>query len=116
MLYSHLNLGLPSGLFHSDFPTKTLYTPLLSPIYATFPTHLIHLDLITQIIFGEQYRSQGSTLHSFLHSPVPSSLLGPNIPLSTLLANTFTNDPTLCNNIEDPNPLMEREVYNFIAK
>jgi hypothetical protein len=27
----HLRLGLPSGLFPSDFPTKTLYTPLFSP-------------------------------------------------------------------------------------
>ena len=28
---SHLRLGLPSSLFPSGFPTKTLYTPLLSP-------------------------------------------------------------------------------------
>ena len=35
---SHLRLGLPSGLFPSDFPTKTLYTPLLSPIRATWPS------------------------------------------------------------------------------
>ena len=27
----HLHLGLPSDLFPSVFPTKTLYTPLLSP-------------------------------------------------------------------------------------
>ena len=26
---THLRLGLPSGLFPSGFPTKTLYTPLL---------------------------------------------------------------------------------------
>ena len=32
ILSSYLSLGLPSGLFPSRFPTKTLYTPLLSPI------------------------------------------------------------------------------------
>ena len=32
ILSSHLSLGLPSGLFPPGFPTKTLNTPLLSPI------------------------------------------------------------------------------------
>ena len=32
---THLRLGLPSGLLPSGFPTKTLYTPLSSPIRAT---------------------------------------------------------------------------------
>jgi hypothetical protein len=42
MLSSHLRLGLHSGLFPSDFPTKPLYTSLRSPIRATFPSHLRH--------------------------------------------------------------------------
>jgi hypothetical protein len=33
-------------------------------------------------VFGEQYRSLSSSLCSFLHSLVTSSLLGPNILLS----------------------------------
>jgi hypothetical protein len=86
ILSSHLHLGLPSGLFLLGFPTKTLYTPLLSPIHATFPAHHILLDLITRTIFGEEYRSLSSSICSFLHSPLTSSVLGPNILLSTLLS------------------------------
>jgi len=36
------------------------------------------------------YRSLNSSLCSFLHSPVTSSFLGPNIFLSTLFSNTVS--------------------------
>ena len=80
---------LPSGLFALDFPTKTVYPPLLSPISATSPAHHILLDFITRIIFGEGYKSLISSLCSFLHSPATSSLLDPNILLNTLFLNTL---------------------------
>ena len=51
ILSTHLRLGLlPTG-----FLTKTLYTPLPSPISATCPTHLILFDFITRTILGEEY-------------------------------------------------------------
>ena len=84
-----LRLGRASVLCSSYFPTKTLYSTLLTPIRATCPAHPILPVLVTRIIFGEQYRSQSSSLCRFLHFPVTSTFLGPNILLSTLYSITL---------------------------
>ena len=104
ILSSHLQLGIPSDLFPSDFPTKTLYTLLFSPIRATCPVHLILLSFITRTILGEQYRSLSSSLCSFLHYPVTSSLFGPNILINTLFSNTLSLHSSLIVSDQDSHP------------
>jgi hypothetical protein len=73
-------------------PTITLYATVLFPIIPTCLTYMSHLhvsptcltylivlDLVTWIIFSEQCRSWSSSICSFLHPPVTSSFLDPNI-------------------------------------
>jgi len=66
---SYLCLGHPSVIFPSGYLTRTLCAPLLYPLHATCPISLNHLDFITQILFGEEYRSWSSSLCSLLQSP-----------------------------------------------
>jgi len=69
--------SLPFGI-----PTNILNL-LTSPMRAIFPTYLTSLDLITLIIFGEEYNLRSSPLRNFLQYFFTSFLLGPkNIVLS----------------------------------
>ena len=90
ILSSHQRLRLPNGLFFSDLLTIILYALPFSHIHAACRTHKILPDWITRTILVEEYISLSSSLYSFFHSPVTSSLLGPNILLSTLISNTLS--------------------------
>jgi hypothetical protein len=69
ILSSYLRLGPPSDLFPPDSPTKILYAFLMFPLCSTCSGHLIVLDLIIVIIFGE------SRSYEAFHYAILSNLL-----------------------------------------
>jgi hypothetical protein len=84
MLSFHLHVGLPNGLFISGFPTETLYTP-------TPPPHSLNLPHPSNSSrFDHLYNVWWGALIITLHSPVTSSLFGPNILLSTWFSDTLS--------------------------
>ena len=94
----HLFLVLPSGLFSSCFPIRTLHSFLFFPMRAMCPAHLVLLDLIT-LISGEKYKLWLSSCSSF-QTPVSTSVLRLNSLLEqrkslSLLQITQRNAPTL---------------------
>ena len=93
ILSSHLHLGLPSGLFGSEFSTKNpvCTSPLPNMCNTPRPSNSSRCDPRT--IFCEKYRSLSSSLCSFLRSPVTSSLLGSNIILSALFSTPSAHVP-----------------------
>ena len=96
---SHL-LEIPPNIIHPStprspqwslslqFPHQDPIHPPLLTIRATCPAHLILLDFITRTILGTGDKIYD--LYNLLHSPVTSSLLGPNILLNTMFSNTLS--------------------------
>ena len=113
LLSSHLRLGLSSVLVPSLFPDKTLYTSLLSTIRATFLAHHILPGFITRTMWGEQHISLGPHCVVLLHSPVTSSLLGPNVLLNTSFSNTLILRSFL--KMSDPVPSIANITFQNIS-
>jgi len=76
------------------FPHQNPVYAVPLPILATCPAHHILLDLMTRTISDEDYRSLSSSIRSCLHSPVTSSLFGPNIFLTPYSQTTSTYVPS----------------------
>jgi len=76
MLSSHLRLGLLSGLFLSNLPTKALYAPLFSPPLT--PTCYIHRLSNYSRFYRPNNISLGVhiiKLHTIWFSPIPCYLV-----------------------------------------
>ena len=55
ILSTHLRLGVPSGLFPSGFPTKTLYTPLSHP-YAPHAQPISFFSISSPAQYQQRFR------------------------------------------------------------
>ena len=118
----YFNIILSSRAGSSKWSTSLRVTTACLCKKLSSPPQVLHAPpisffsiFITRTIFGKQYRSLCSSLCSFLHSLVTSSLSGPNSPLSILFSNSLSLRSSL--NVRDQvsHFLVSYEVKNIIS-
>ena len=92
----HLNIILSSTSWSPQWPLS-LRLPHQHPVHTSILPHTRHMPCPSHSSrfyhphnLGKEYRSFSSSLCSFLHSPITSSLLGQNTLLNTLFSNTLS--------------------------
>ena len=91
----HVNIilsspGSPKCSLFLRFPHQKLCISLSSPPYALHAPPISFFSILSPKQNGVSSTDHSSSLCSFLHFPFTSSLLGPNILLSTLFSNTLS--------------------------
>jgi hypothetical protein len=89
---SHIHLGpISFGL-----PIKILHAFIFSPMRATCPTQLIHLNFISPTIFGKNYTSWAPHCAFFSNIQLihPPPLLYPSVFLTNLFSNILSQGCT----------------------
>jgi len=99
ILASHLLLNFPSGLLTPGCAAVNLIVFYFSAIYVTSPARHFP-DFITQMVFGEEYKSQ---------SHFTSSFLVPDIFFSTLFSHRCSLYPSSNVRNRVPHPSITKE-------
>jgi len=85
ILYSHLRLRFPSGLFPAGFPTNILYAFRIAPMLATCPPFHPLIHSLQYLAKSSNYEISSYVIFFFRLS---HPLLGRSALFSTLFSNT----------------------------